>query len=174
MNASPPAPLPRASSLQSQRGSAVLAFVDSLRRVQQSIISPDPLTPGKVTCSGNVFASLQAVIHAYSTPVRAADGSSGSALLTDPIPPADRSVTLQRMQDDGAWLLAAFQPSSGFDVACERRPRESSHPSLDPTLVSCKRCTATLCFRGTGRGAPIIATVFLISCRSGTLHPLTL
>ena len=56
---------------QSQRGSAVLAFVDAAGKVQQSIISPELSAgawTGKVVCSGNTFPSLLSVILAYSIP----------------------------------------------------------------------------------------------------------
>ena len=91
LNCKPPGSyLLRAS--QSQRSSVVLAFVDTSGKVQQSIIAPDTsasgTSTGKVVCSGATFASLLAVLQAYS--IAPSDGTA--ALLKSPVSPASESV----------------------------------------------------------------------------------
>jgi len=78
----------------SQRNSSVLAFVDATGCIQQSIVAPDPLDYRRASCSGHSFASLQAVIQAYSTPPSAPPGSS--ALLRIAVPPASDKIKLRQ------------------------------------------------------------------------------
>ena len=80
---------------QGQRSCTVLAFVDGLGRVQQSLVSPDtsPASAGtgKVVCSGNTFPSLLSVILAYSIP----QSAGTPALLRFALPPASEKVALR-------------------------------------------------------------------------------
>ena len=98
---------------QSQRSSAVLAFVDASGKVQQSIISPDTSSAGmgKVICSGNTFPSLLSVLLAYSIPPAA----GATALLKAAVPPASNDVRIAPLRS-GVAIDSTLASAACFEV----------------------------------------------------------